>query len=192
EAGVRWHVWAAARPPRGDSAPAGRALTRDEQHALLAARTPRDLAMVAVLLCGLRVGELVRLDVADFDHDTRTLLVRGKGRKQRRVALTSTAIAALDAYVAGGRAGPMFTSRTGESMTVRLVQSSLETIARRAGVRCTCHDLRRTAITHALAAGVPIADVATHVGHASIETTRRYDRPDPLAQSRRVAAALGG
>jgi integrase len=182
----------AARAPRGESDPAGRALSAAEQDALVAAcRTLRDRALVLVTLAsGVRVSELVALDVADLADNA--LLVRsGKGRKQRVVALPDDAVAALTTYVGGREHGPLLCTGEIERLSPRGVQSLLETLSRRANIdHVSPHDLRRTCVTNASAAGASLNAVRLHVGHAQLSTTQRYLRADPLAESRKVAKVL--
>jgi integrase len=182
----------AARSPRGDAEPAGRALDADEQDALLAAcLTPRDRALVLVLLgSGVRVSELVALDVADFVAEL--LVVRsGKGRKPRGVVLPAHAAAALSVYLGARADGPLFCTREHGRLSPRGVQGLLETLSKRAAIeRVSPHDLRRPCVTSAAAAGASLNAVRLHVGHALLTTTQRYLRADPLAESRKVAVAL--
>lgn len=181
-----------ARSPRGHSEPAGRALNAAEQNALVAAcRTQRDRALVLVMLAsGVRVSELVALDVGDFADDV--LLVRsGKGRKQRVVALPEYAATALGAYVGARAHGALLCTGKLERLSSRGVQGLLETLARRAEIdHISPHDLRRTCVTNAAAAGASLNAVRVHVGHAQLSTTQRYLRADPLAESRKVAVVL--
>jgi integrase len=181
-----------ARTPRGESEPAGRALSAAEQDAIVAAcRTPRDRALVLVMLAsGVRVSELVALNVDDLADDV--LLVRcGKGRKQRVVALPADAIVALSAYLGARHKGPLLCTGELERLSPRGVQSLLETLSRRANIdHVSPHDLRRTCVTNAAAAGASLNAVRVHVGHAQLSTTQRYLRADPLAESRKVAIVL--
>jgi integrase len=182
----------AARSPRGDAEPAGRALNADEQDALIAAcLAPRDRALVLVLLgSGVRVSELVALDVGDFVGDALTVR-SGKGRRPRVVALPASAAAALTAYAKARVHGPLFCTRDHGRLSPRGVQGLLETLSKRAAIeRVSPHDLRRSCVTSAAAAGASLNALRLHVGHALLTTTQRYLRADPLAESRRVAAAL--
>jgi integrase len=185
-------VVAVARAPRGDVEPAGRALDTDEQAALVGAcRSERDRAMVLTLLAtGLRVSELVALDVADMLPGALTVR-SGKGRKPRTVAIGPHVQAALLAHVGNRDGGPLFVTRVGERMAVRGVQLVLQTLAKRAGVgHVSPHDLRRSCATTAVAHGAQLDDVRVHLGHSSLVTTQRYLRADPVLQSRSVADVL--
>jgi integrase len=182
----------ACRSPRGDAEPVGRALSRAEERALVAAGlTQRDRALVLVLLgSGVRVSEFVALEAGDFDGEL--LVVRsGKGRKPRAVALPADTAAALSSYLGARTHGPLFCTRALGRLSPRGVQGLLQTLSKRAGIgHVSPHDLRRSCVTNAAAAGASINAVRVHVGHALLTTTQRYLRADPIAESRKVAAAL--
>lgn len=181
----------AARARKGTPEPAGRVLSREEQGRLLnAAHSDRDRALVLALLAtGLRVSEVVALDVANLRGDILTVRV-GKGRKGRVVALGPRAASALRAHVGGRLEGPLLVTRDGGRMSQRGVQLVLHTIAGRAGIgHVSPHDLRRSCATTAAAAGAPLDAVRAHLGHASL-ATQRYLRADPAELSRAVADAL--
>jgi integrase/recombinase XerD len=185
-------IIAAAKPRRGQSPVAGRALTSEEQTRLLeACRSDRDRALVAVLACGLRVGEAVALDVADFDADHATLLVRHSKGQPRVVVCSRMAVDALFRLTTGLGSGALLRTRAGERLAVRGAQGVLAAVARRAGVgHVSPHDLRRSCVTQAISNGARLDDVRVHVGHAQLTTTQRYLRADPREQSRAVARAL--
>ena len=187
--------------------PSGRALSRDEVIALLAACTAdatpagvRDAALLLLLLAtGLRRSEAVALDVADYAPATGALKVReGKGRKDRMVYVEAPAAAAALAdwqVVRGTTAGPLFVraARGGHLTTKRMTDQAvaliLERRAGQAGVAAfSPHDLRRTCITWLLEAGADLATVQRIAGHADPATTARYDRRGETAKQQ--AAAL--
>jgi site-specific recombinase XerD len=177
-----------------ETLPAGRELTQGEIAALVesckADESPagaRDAATLGLLYtCGLRRAELVGLDVADVDMDSGKLLVRaGKGRKQRAVFVQGGALRAVAAWLRqrGGFDGPLFMPvlKSGRIVVRRLnPQSVYDMVKRRAllaGVSdFSPHDFRRTFVGDMLERGVDIATVANIAGHASVDTTRRYDR----------------
>ncbi|MCY1143321.1 tyrosine-type recombinase/integrase [Actinoplanes sp. Pm04-4] len=133
---------------------------------------------------GLRVGELVGLDLADlgWERGHRTVRFVGKGGKQRRRALTPGASAALDAYLAerGDEDGPMFLTSTGGRLDRHAVFRLMRRLAVEAGIpeadRLSPHSLRHAFATTARAEGIPLEDVQDAMGHADPRTTRRYDR----------------
>ncbi|AGZ42533.1 tyrosine-type recombinase/integrase [Actinoplanes friuliensis] len=193
-------VGGADRPyvSRDHSATVG--LTPEEVDALLAAAEAetgpaavRNLAVLALLAdLGLRVGELVGLDVSDVgvERGHRSVRFTGKGGKPRRRALTPYAATALDAYLAHRAAtegttadrldGPLLVTATGTRIDRHSVFRLVRRLAREAGIggwaRLSPHSLRHAFATTARAEGVPLEDVQDAMGHADPRTTRRYDR----------------
>jgi len=180
---------AAALPlPRAAHQAVGRVLTHDETRRLLA--TPdvsslvglRDRALLELLYgTGLRATEVRQLRVEDVDGDV--LRVRsGKGGKDRVVPIGKSLRGWLDRYLeirprlARYRAGvaALILSRWGRPMSELVLQQNVRKLARQAGVRFTCHALRRTFATHLLWAGASPAGVAELLGHANLETLARY------------------
>lgn len=167
--------------------PPGRALERAESSKLLAAfDSARDRAILAAMVHGLRRTEVCGLTVADVTPSG--LRVRGKGGKERLVPYVGSAGDLLTAWMrAHARPepdAPLFyrvdrygNHNTSRGLTGDAVYKILQAGAQRAGIASVKpHDLRRTFCTSALRAGVGI-DVVAHVaGHASVDTTRRYDR----------------
>jgi len=175
-------------------------LTPEEVDAVLAAAAAdsgpaavRHHAVIALLAdLGLRVGELVGLDVADVgvERGHRSVRFVGKGGKPRRRALTPYAAAALDAYLAQRAAaegvavdmldGPLLVTATGGRLDRHAVFRLVRRLARDAGVpgwaRLSPHSLRHAFATTARSEGVPLEDVQDAMGHADPRTTRRYDR----------------
>ncbi|WP_344080176.1 tyrosine-type recombinase/integrase [Luedemannella helvata] len=179
------------RVSRDHSATVG--LRPEEVDALLAAATAatgplaaRNLAVVTVLAdLGLRVGELVGLDVTDLgaERGHRSLRFTGKGGVARRRALSPACVAALDAYLAergDPDDGPLFVTASGARLDRHAVFRLVRHLARDAGVqswaRLSPHSLRHAFATTARQEGVPLEDVQDAMGHADPRTTRRYDR----------------
>ncbi len=145
----------------------------------------RDDALLEVLYgCGLRVGELCRLDLPDVALRTRTLTVWGKGGKQRQVPLGEPAAEALDGWLAGGRpvmlaeatppAGDeaaLFYNRRHRRLTPRDVRRVLD---RRAAAPTHPHALRHSYATHLLDGGADLRAVQELLGHADVATTQLY------------------
>ena len=179
---------------RGSVLPRGRALSAGELRALLLIcgqdRTTagrRDGALVATLYgVGLRRSEAVALEVRDYSVETGALTVRsGKGRKDRMAYAPSGCRAALEAWLGarGLEAGPLFMpiNKAGKLaprvMSNQAVLYILRKRAREAGLAAfSPHDLRRTFIGDLLDAGADISTVQQMAGHASVQTTARYDR----------------
>ncbi len=178
----------------GTTLPAGRALSRGEITALFqdCANDPRpigirDAAVMAILYSGgLRRAEISKLALSDYDPEERMLKVFGKRSKERSVYLTGGAVAALQAWleIRGDEDGPLFvTVNKGNNLVMSKPLSPqgiyylLKMRAKSAGVKSfTPHDFRRTFVGDLLDAGVDIAIVAKMAGHASVDTTARYDR----------------
>jgi integrase/recombinase XerD len=183
-------VGGADRPSvsRDHSATVG--LSPQEVDALLAAAdadtgpaAPRHRAVLALLAdLGLRVGELVGLDVTDIgtERGHRSVRFVGKGGKPRRRALTPAAAAALDRYLGDRATGPLFVTAGGGRIDRHSVFRLVRRLARQAGIaggeRLSPHSLRHAFATTARAEGVPLEDVQDAMGHADPRTTRRYDR----------------
>ena len=157
----------------------------------------RDRAALALMArAGLRRAELVGLDLEDFRDGlaSGTLIVRGKGSKERLVPLTNGVLDAVQDWirVRGKEPGALLLPvRRGGSiawggrLTTSAVWKRLREIARSAGIGdVSPHDLRRTACTALLDAGVDLGTAGKMLGHASVETTKRYDRRDELAMER--------
>ncbi len=170
---------------RGSRLPAGRAVPGGELTALVEAcrrdSSPagaRDAAILAVLyIGGVRRSELVALAVADYTADPPTLRIRhGKGDKERLVPLTTTAGAAIHAWLArrGDHPGKLFlpVSQVGEIHAAGLssiaVYNMLQKRATQAGVpHVSPHDLRRSFVSDLLDAGVDLSAAQQLAGHAS-------------------------
>jgi site-specific recombinase XerD len=146
----------------------------------------RNRAMVALMArAGLRVSEVLALKPEDVELNARSgwvLVRKGKGMKERRVPLSAEARRELREYleVRPQRPGPLFFSRTYQSLTGRDVQRVVAEAARRAGLekRVTPHTLRHTFATRFLQAGGDLATLQTVLGHSNLSTTARYLHPD--------------
>ena len=152
-------------------------------------RTPlglRDRTILEVLYAGgLRVSELVRLDVSDIDLRRGEVRVLGKGDKERIGLLGEPAVHWLRAYLAEARpklaGGPgavaaAFINRRGGRLTARSIQSLLRRYTVMAGIdkRVTPHVLRHTFATHLLDGGADLRVVQELLGHAQLSTTQVY------------------
>ena len=187
---------------KGRTVPAGRAISAGELSALMdaCANDPkpagaRDGAIIAVLYsCGLRRAELVGLDVADYDQDAGTLIVKGgKGGKQRSVPVVNGAAEALGDWLAtrGGDPGALFVSlkgpRKGGRLTTQAIYNMLKKRTVQAGVKdVSPHDFRRTVVGDLLDAGADIVTVQGLLGHENVATTARYDRRPEAAKRKAV------
>ena len=141
----------------------------------------RDHALAELLgVNGLRISEALGADVEDMGEERghRTLSIIGKGGKHARIPLAARTHEALNVYLEGRAAGPLFQTATGRRLDRHAAAGTIRRIARRAGFDkpITPHGLRHSAITAALDAGVSLRDVQDYARHADPRTTRRYDR----------------
>ncbi|AMM21254.1 recombinase XerC [Frondihabitans sp. PAMC 28766] len=147
----------------------------------------RDLAVIELLYgAGLRVGELVGLDLGGVDLERLTVRVLGKGAKQRVVPFGVPAAAALGAYLDRGRpalvpgGGPapraFFLGASGRRLGSRAVYTLVARILEPlpGGGPAGPHALRHTAATHLLDGGADLRAVQELLGHASLGTTQIY------------------
>jgi integrase/recombinase XerC len=145
----------------------------------------RDVAMLEVLYAtGIRVGELVGLDVDDVDRDRNVLRVFGKGRKERTVPFGRPAARALDFWLRHGRpvlvvegaGAALFLGARGKRIDQRAVRRLVhQRLADVPGAPdMGPHGLRHTAATHLLEGGADLRSVQELLGHASLATTQRY------------------
>ncbi|MCA1820951.1 MAG: site-specific tyrosine recombinase XerD [Pseudonocardia sp.] len=149
-------------------------------------RCLRDRALLELLYStGARISEAVGLDRDDVDAPARTVLLRGKGGKQRLVPVGRPALAALDAYLVRGR--PTFAQRGRGIPAVflnargaRLSRQSAWAVLREAAARSQIpatvspHTLRHSFATHLLEGGADVRVVQELLGHASVTTTQVY------------------
>lgn len=146
----------------------------------------RDRAILEVMYsAGLRVSELVGLNVGSIDLEEGVARVRGKGRKERLAPIGSFALRAVQRYLKvrvispkepAGSQGPLFTNRFGQRLTTRSVGRMLEKHLQVSGLdtRTTPHTLRHSFATHLLDAGADIRSVQELLGHKSLVTTQIY------------------
>jgi integrase/recombinase XerD len=141
----------------------------------------RDHAVLELLYAsGLRVGEIVGLRVEDLRLDMSTVLVRGKGDKERIVPIGRSAVEALEMYLLRGRPElvarvrgvqrVLFLSVRGNALTTQVVWSMVRGVNRNASP----HKMRHSAATHMVEHGADLRTVQTFLGHADIATTQVY------------------
>jgi len=171
-------------------------LSREEVERLLAAplrargaAAVRDAAMLELLYAtGLRVSELVTLDLNQVDLESRVVLARGKGSKERLVPLGAVAAKAVRRYLAGARAAllrgrssrDLFVTPRGGRMTRQGFWKLLRGYARAAGIArpVSPHKLRHSFATHLLEGGADLRAVQAMLGHADVSTTEIYTHVD--------------
>lgn len=165
-------------------------LTVDDALALMEALPGKDTASLrnrAILetfySTGIRLSELVTLDLDDLDPNGGLVRVQGKGRKERIVPIGSKALAALEAYRAAvpfrnddEKGRPLFLNRSGRRLTSRTVARIVAQAALRLpkSLRVTPHALRHSFATHLLDGGADLRAIQELLGHAQLSTTQRY------------------
>ena len=141
----------------------------------------RDQAFLELLYAsGLRIGELVGIDLDDIEMRAKLVKVRGKGSKERIVPFGSKAEQAVRAYLPVRQAGPdeeaLFVNYRGERITTRSVRRLFDKYVRAAALRAgiSPHTLRHSFATHLLNAGADLRGIQELLGHASLSTTQKY------------------
>jgi integrase/recombinase XerC len=140
----------------------------------------RDLLIFELLYgCGLRVSELAGLNLADVDRSEQWLIVRGKGRRERRVPYGAKAAAALERYLekrsaSGERA--LLVNHRGRRLSARGVRGIVALYARTLEGDSSIHphSFRHACATHLLAAGADLRSIQELLGHAQLSTTQKY------------------
>lgn len=143
----------------------------------------RDAAILELFYSsGLRVSELVALDVGDADFLSETLRVLGKGNKERIVPIGSHAMAAIQRYRSEAEVhdGPLFINKNKDPAKRRLSARAVQMLLKKymqasgIGIGITPHKLRHTFATHMLDHGADLRSVQSLLGHASLSTTQIY------------------
>lgn len=139
----------------------------------------RDVAVMELFYSsGLRLAELVALDVANVDIFSESVRVLGKGRKERVVPVGAPALMAIQKYrqEAGVQAGPLFINKSRKRISARSVWLLLKRYLRHTSIPVSLspHKLRHSFATHMLDAGADLRSVQSLLGHASLSTTQIY------------------
>ena len=178
-----------------------KAITVEQVERLLSAPGDRDVlgrrdrAMLETIYStGIRVSELVGLNLSDLDAESESMHVRGKGKKERLVPLGTHALAAIKRYVdmveadvryggafreakaAGGEGFALFINKHGKRLSSRSVRRKLDKYLREVGLDSTIspHTLRHSFATHLLDNGADLRSVQELLGHQSLSTTQVY------------------
>jgi len=187
-------------PKQGKRLP--KAISVEQVERLLATPSERDVlglrdrAMLETLYStGIRVSELVALNVGDLDESGEAMRVRGKGKKERLVPLGTHALAAVRVYAqrvrtdvryarlwadpAAGGLGPdraLFINKHGARLSTRSVRRKLDKYLRTTGLdpSISPHTLRHSFATHMLENGADLRTVQEVLGHQSLSTTQVY------------------
>jgi integrase/recombinase XerD len=151
----------------------------------------RDSAVLEMLYAtGCRVSELTAVDQLDVDPETRTVLLTGKGNKQRLVPLGSYALSAIERWLPDRLAvrksmtdtGALFLTVRGNRMSRQSVWRLVKQYGAAAGVdagRLSPHVFRHSAATHMVEGGADLRSVQEMLGHASLSTTQLYTKVSP-------------
>ncbi|MDO8309823.1 MAG: site-specific tyrosine recombinase XerD [Actinomycetota bacterium] len=146
----------------------------------------RDRALLEFLYgTGTRISEAVGLDVDDVDLETRTVVVTGKGSKQRLLPLGEFAVRSIDGYLVRGRPAlatkgrgtpRLFLNSLGRALSRQSAYGVISAAAERAGVKqaVSPHTLRHSFATHLMQGGADVRVVQELLGHASVTTTQIY------------------
>ena len=169
-----------------------RAIAEEDVRKLLDAAsrkdTPRGLRDAAILellyATGMRVSELVALDIGDVDLASASALCYGKGGKERVVPIYERAVRAVEAYLTKGRIHllrdssekALYLNQRGQRLTRQGLWLIVKGYVREAGlkVQVTPHTLRHSFATHMLRGGADLRNVQELLGHANIATTQVY------------------
>jgi integrase/recombinase XerC len=157
----------------------------------------RNIAMLELLYAsGIRVSELVNMNVEQMNLAANEILVRGKGSKERMVLIGGPAARALATYlnearpalVSDKKTSALFINRYGRRLNVRRVQKLLVQYARFIDKKVHPHILRHTFATHLLDGGADLKVVQELLGHADLSSTQIYTHVTQ-AQARRIYLA---
>ncbi|MEN8040366.1 MAG: tyrosine recombinase [Actinomycetota bacterium] len=151
----------------------------------------RDRAILEVLYgTGCRVSELTNMDLHDIDFETMTVIVTGKGNKQRIVPIGSYASRAIRDWLPdrlslrrpGDDSGALFLTARGNRLSRQTIWRVVRNTGDRAGIdpdRLSPHVLRHSAATHMVEGGADLRTVQEMLGHASLTTTQVYTKVSP-------------
>lgn len=131
--------------------------------------------------CGLRISELVGLNLGDFDFSEQWIRVRGKGRKERQVPFGGKAAEGLERYLAarkpaGSETEALFLNHRGTRLSDRGARGIVKFYARLTAADSSLHphSFRHAYATHLLADGADLRSIQELLGHASLSTTQKY------------------
>ncbi|UCF73627.1 MAG: tyrosine recombinase XerC [Deltaproteobacteria bacterium] len=148
----------------------------------------RDLAILELLYStGLRVSELVALDIEKLDLNSRLVRASGKGGKERLLPVGRKAIAAIREYLENTEKrrkkagyskcqGPVFLNYRGGRLSARSVNRLVKAYSRKCGImtEISPHSLRHTFATHLLDGGADLRSIQELLGHVNLSTTQKY------------------
>ena len=153
----------------------------------------RDRAMFSLMInCGMRVGEVVKLNVSDVENLEQNILTRltihGKGHKERTAWLTAETMVRVTQWLEQrpeSAAGALFINRRdGGRLSPAGAAYILKQYCKKSGVYVTCHQFRHTFARRMVENGMPVDSLAKLLGHNSIQTTMRYiDGANPTVRA---------
>jgi integrase/recombinase XerD len=157
------------------------------------AKSLRDKAFLELLYAsGMRVSELVSLDVSDIELEQRVVLCSGKANKQRSLPLSDRAVPHVQLYLERGRPsllkdpeeGALFLNHRGQRLTRQGLWLIIKGYVQTAGLdgNVTPHTLRHSFATHLISRGAELRDVQKLLGHANISTTQIYTEVDQASE----------
>ena len=145
----------------------------------------RDIALMTLLYgCGLRISEALNLNREDLPVGD-TMVITGKGNKQRLAPVLPVVLQAIDAYLTScpfrlKKSDPLFVGARGKRLNPGVVQRQMRKVRALLGLpaSATPHALRHSFATHLLAGGGDLRTIQELLGHASLSTTQRYTEVD--------------
>lgn len=166
-------------------------LSLDEIDAMIAAIDPakeeatRNRAIIETLYgCGLRVSELVNLEISRVFMTEGYLIVTGKGNKERMVPMSQNSVDEINAYLADrqmldikpGEENILFLNRRGHRLTRQMIFTLVRQLAEAAGINrvISPHTLRHSFATHLLEGGANLRAIQMMLGHENLSTTQLY------------------
>lgn len=155
----------------------------------------RDYAIIMTLgMTGVRLRELVSIDIGDVDFESRTIIVFGKGAKERLIPMNEAVVTAIREYVAArprpARTEPLFLNRFGKRLSGRSVENIVKKYVELAGIEkenVSPHKLRHTFATLLHHHNVDLLEIKTLLGHQNLSTTQIYTHTNPA----RLKSAVG-
>jgi integrase/recombinase XerC len=153
-------------------------------------REKRTKAIVELLYStGIRISELVRLDLEHINFRGGTIVVLGKGDRERMVPMGRHCQSAIHDYIQAmpksllpGPKAPVFLNQDGERLTIRTIQRNLKEFAALTlgplGLKVSPHTLRHSCATHLLSGGAGLREIQELLGHRSLVTTQKYTQVD--------------
>ena len=142
----------------------------------------RDIAILETLYAtGLRLSELLSLDICDIDKNNEMVKVIGKGNKERIVPIGKVALNSINKYLENtGRSfrtdfdNPLFTNRKGSRLPKRTLQRRVQKYLYKTVQGGSVHTLRHTFATHLINRGADMLTVKELLGHSSLSSTQHY------------------